>query len=200
MQHNGMRFATLATLLAAMYAPAYGAIITDTYGGALPVTRTGTLPDQASVFLETFTLAAPGNVTAFTTSYATGGFQTSLLLFTQSGTFITGSLPAGAPDPVTMIAGDSSLTALSLAAGNYTVALTDFLLGQPLDATSLAAGFTFNIGNGSTFVDSGGNTRTGNYSLTITLADASGVPEPGIIWMFAPIVLWGAVRSRKYFI
>ncbi|MCA1481055.1 DVUA0089 family protein, partial [Bradyrhizobium sp. NBAIM08] len=148
--HSHLRFVQITTLVAATLVPTYAATITDTYAGSLPATFTGTLPDQGSVFLETFTLSAPGNVTVFTTSYATGGFQTNLLLFNSSGTAIAGSVPAGLPDVGTGIVGDSLLTAMGLGAGTYTVALTDFLLGQSLVATNLSDGFTFNLGNGTT--------------------------------------------------
>ncbi len=184
----------LATLLGVLAPTSQAASITQTYSGALPVTLTGTLPNQGTALEQTFTLETPGNLTIFTTSYATGGFQTNLFLFDATGNFITAGVPAGSPDPNTGIVGDTRLMAMNLAAGMYTVALTDFLLNQSLTATNLSDGFTENYGSGTSFIDANGNTRSGNYSLTIS---PEPIPEPSTFLLAAPVLAWLAVRGRK---
>lgn len=173
------------------------ATITQTYAGSLPANIAGTLPNQDTALLEMFTLASPGNLTVTTTSYATGGFQPNLLLFNSTGNFVTAGVPFGVVDPGTGIAGDMRLTASSLAAGTYTIALTDFLLNQSLTATNLSAGFTLNFGDGVTFVDANGNQRTGAYAFTIATDSASAVPEPATMWLAAPVLAAWVMRSRK---
>lgn len=189
----------LATLLAALAPVSQAASISDTYTGALPVTLTGTLPNQGTALEQTFTLAAPGDLTIFTTSYATGGFQTNLLLFDDMGMFITAGVPSGSPDLNTGLIGDTRLMAMNLAAGKYTVALTDFLLNQSLTATNLSDGFTANYGSGTTFVDANGNTRTGAYALTIggDVPGGDAVPEPSTFLLAAPVLAWFAIRARR---
>ena len=97
----------IVTLALGIFAPmSQGASITQTYSGALPVTITGTLPNQGTALELTFTLPSPNNLTIFTSSYATGGFQTNLLLFDSMGGFLTAGVPAGSPDPTTGLIGD----------------------------------------------------------------------------------------------
>lgn len=196
MNHSYRLYLLLAALMLATFAPtAQAASITQTYAGPLPVTLTGTLPDQGTALEQTFTLAAPGNLTIFTSSYAMGGFQTNLLLFDSMGAFVTAGVPSGSPDPNTGLIGDTMLMASNLSAGMYTVALTDFLLNQSLTATNLSDGFTVNFGNGTTFVDAGGNTRTGDYALTISSPAA--IPEPSTFLMAAPVLAWLGIRARR---
>lgn len=186
----------LATVIVAMLVPSVqAASITQTYAGPLPVMLTGTLPDQGTALELTFTLASPGDLTIFTSSYAMGGFQTNLLLFDAMGNFITAGIPAGSPDPNTGLIGDTSLMMSDLSAGMYTVTLTDFLLNQSLTATNLSDGFTVNLGNGTTFVDAGGNTRTGDYALTISSPTA--IPEPSTFLLAAPVLAWLGMRARS---
>jgi len=187
----------IVTLALGIFAPmSQGASITQTYSGALPVTITGTLPNQGTALELTFTLPSPDNLTIFTSSYATGGFQTNLLLFDSMGGFITAGVPAGSPDPTTGLIGDTKLMASTLSAGTYTVALTDFLLNQSLTATNLSDGFTANFGSGTTFSDANGNTRTGNYALTITTGDQAAIPEPATMWLAAPVLAWLGIRAK----
>lgn len=188
---------TFAPILSLVVLASIGrsAVITQTYTGPLPITLTGTLPNQGTVLEQTFTLPASGDLAIFTSSYATGGFQTNLLLFNDMGGFITAGLPAGSPDPTTGLIGDSRLTATNLSAATYTVTLSDFLLNQSATATNLSDGFTANFGNGTTFVDASGNTRTGNYSFTI--APAAAVPEPATLWLAAPVLAWMGIRARR---
>jgi len=195
MKHSCKLFLLLVTLALGVLAPtSHGASITQTYSGPLPGTITDVLPDQGTALELTFTLPALSNLTMFTSSYATGGFQPNLFLFNAMGSFIAAGVPAGSPDPTTGLIGDTSLTALSLAPGTYTVALTDFLLNQSITATSLSDGFTDNFGNGTTFLDANGNTRTGAFELTIA---PSAIPEPSTLWLAAPVLAWLGVRARS---
>lgn len=191
-----------AALSLTVLAPVSQAGVIQSYTGPLPANFSGVLPNQATELQLTFTLPSPGNVTIQTTSYATGGFQTNLALFNAAGNFISAAIPGGSPDPGTSLIGDSVLTQQNLAAGMYTVALMDFLLGQSLSATKLSDGFTLNFGNGTTFVDAGGNTRTAAYAFTINGPAGPGtpggeIPEPSTLWLGTAALLWLGIRSRK---
>jgi hypothetical protein len=170
-------------------------IIDRTYSGGFPATISGTLSDQDDVLLETLTLKSLSDLTITTDSYATGGFEPSIELFNSSGDFLDAGLPAGVADPATRIIGDTSLTALDIPGGTYTLALSDFLVGQPLTATNLSDGFSdFSTESPTKFVDADGNARTGNYSLTIK---ASAVPEPSLVWLSSFLFLALAIRAGK---
>lgn len=198
MTHPCKLYLLLVALASGMLVPAaQGASITQTYGGPLPVTITGTLPDQGTALEQTFTLPALSDLTIFTSSYAMGGFQTNLFLFDSMGSFVSAGIPDGLPDPNTGIIGDSSLMVMNLPAGMYTLALTDFLLNQSLTATGLADGFTANFGSGTTFVDASGSTRSGNFALTITTDDPAAIPEPSTFLLAAPVLAWIGMRARR---
>jgi hypothetical protein len=169
-------------------------IMNQIYSGPFPANIAGTLPNQDTVLLEAFNLPTLSNLTITTSSYAAGGFEPNLLLFDATGDFITAGNPFGVPDPSTGIVGDSQLTASDLLAGTYTLAVTDFLLNQSPTATNLSDGFTDNFGSGTTFVDAGGNIRTGNYAVTIAPAS---VPEPATMWLTAPFLSVLAVKAWK---
>jgi hypothetical protein len=201
------KFTTSAVALSiGLFVPhSQAAIINQTYAGLFPAQITGTLPDQGTALEETFTLAMPGTVTAYTTSYASGGFEPNLMLYTGAGKYITtgltpGSSPVAMPDPNTKLALDAYLTAPNLPAGTYILTLTDFLLNQSLTATNLSDGFTVNYGSGTTFVDEMGDTRNGNFALTIN-AGAAAVPEPATIWLtmfsFAGVIFTAQRRRRQ---
>jgi len=175
---------------------AFGATITQTYSGGFPATIMGTLPNQGTALLENFTLSSMTNLTVTTTSYASGGFEPNLLLFNSAGNFAMSGNPFGTADPGTGIVGDMKLSESGLAAGTYTLAVTDFLLNQSLTATNLSAGFTVNYGSGTSFVDANGNPRTGNYAVTISTG-ASTVPEPATLWLAAPFLGVLAVKVRR---
>lgn len=158
--------------------------LNQTFTGSFPGSVSGTLPDQGSVLELAVTLPTAGNFSAYTTSYATGGFEGTLMLYDSTGVTETptqqGFASSAATDPTTGQALDASLDVDGLAAGTYTLTLTDFNLSQSLTATNLSDGFTDNSGNGTTFVDEYGNTRTGAYTLDFNATSAaSAVPEPG---------------------
>jgi len=190
----------LMTLTVAGLAPIIhaGPIINQTFSGSFPASITGTLPTQDTALLEMFTLPSSSDVNVTSTSYASGGFEPNLLLYNSTGNFINGGTPFGQPDPNTGIIGDMRLTAPNLAAGVYTLAVTDFLLNQSLTAINLSDGFTVNFGSGTTFMDSNGNQRSGNFALTINTAGAGGeVPEPATLWLAAPFLAALVMRARK---
>jgi hypothetical protein len=161
----------------------------------VPGTTTGTLASQGTPLLETFSLASTTVLTVTSTSYATGGFQPNLFLFNSTGNEVAVGSPFGVADPTTHIIGDSRISAL-VPAGSYTLAITDFLLNQSLTSTKLSAGFTQNYGDGATFQDADGNTRTGAFSITVT---ASAVPEPTTLWLSATCLAALAIKSKNIF-
>lgn len=178
----------------------------------LPATCTGTLANQGTAQLLNFMLSSPSDLT-ITTSYGggnnldgsttpAGGFQPNLVLYDSTGMFVantTGYPPPNAnTDPTTNWDGDAYLTNPNTPAGSYTVAVTDWKLGQSTTATNLSDGFTDNLGNGSTFIDVGGNTRTGNYAVDIMATPVtSAVPEPATAFlMLAAFALALLLRKR----
>lgn len=176
----------------------------------LPATCTGTIANQGTAQLLNFMLSSPSDLTIYTTSYGggknldgsttlAGGFQPNLVLYDSTGMFVantTGFPPPNAnTDPTTNWDGDAYLTNPNTKAGSYTLAVTDWQLGQSTTATNLSDGFTDNLGNGSTFIDVGGNTRTGNYAVDIMATPVSGsggggptsaVPEPATVFLMLP--------------
>lgn len=188
-----------------IFTPAANAatVVSQTYSGSFPASISGTLANQDTVLEESFSLASGSNFTAFTTSYATGGFQPNLTLFNSSGIAVANQSatppPGAAADPITGMIEDGYLSAADLAGGMYTLTLTDWELQQDPTAANLSDGFTFNLGNGSSFVDVGGNTRTGAYALTVDATGATtATPEPATLGLFgfALAAVW-FVRRRS---
>ncbi len=196
MKQFRFKLALIVGIVSTLSPHGFAATITQTYSGSFPANISGTLPNQGSVLLEKFTFSSVSNLTITTTSYASGGFESNLLLFNSMGTFVTAGIPFGSVNPTTGIVGDMRLTSPNLAAGAYTLALTDFLLNQSFTATNLSDGFTVNYGSGTTFVDSNGNQRNGAFAFTIATS-ASAVPEPATMWLAAPFLMALAVRARK---
>jgi hypothetical protein len=180
-------------------------VINQSYSGSFPATITGTLPDQATVLEEAFTVSSTSNLIASTTSYATGGFEPNMVLYNPDGTFnsITvtpGTSPVAATDS-TGNAFDAYISAMGLTPGTYTLALMDWQVGQSITATNLSDGFTYNSGNGVSFVDEMQNLRTGNYSLSIALTPMgtgpTSTPEPATLLLSAPLLLAVVLLARK---
>jgi hypothetical protein len=155
-------------------------ILTQTYSGPLSATITGTLPNEGTVLLENFTLPMPSDLGIYSTSYATGGFSPDLMLFDTDGTFVADSNLAGFPDPNTGLTGDASLNVDDMTAGLYTLAVIDSELHQAIAGANLSGGFTVDDGDGTTFLDGGGNVRTGNFAVTLNM---TAVPEPASIFL-----------------
>ncbi|MBV9678831.1 MAG: DVUA0089 family protein [Acidobacteriaceae bacterium] len=171
-----------------------------------PFTSSGALGNQGQVLEASFSLTSATNLTIYTTSYGgganangttatAGGFMPSLVLYNSAGNYVASQLPSspmGKMDPATGLNGDSYLTMMNLAAGNYIMALSDVFVQQPATATNLSDGF-INYGGGTTFSDVQGNLRNGNYSLNITGPSAAAAPEPATFWLIVPAL--GAVVS-----
>jgi len=191
---RALLLSTCVTVFAASTVRA--AVINETYTGTFPAVIAGTLPDQGSVLEEAITLTSVSDLTAYTTSYAAGGFQPNIFLFNPAGTAIGASSGQAPPNGGSDF--DAYLSRDNLAAGTYTLALTDFNLNQSPTATNLSDGFTVNYGNGSTFIDINGATRTGDYSLTVDATTASATPEPATATLVLVPILWGVlVVARK---
>ncbi|MBV9223143.1 MAG: DVUA0089 family protein [Acidobacteriaceae bacterium] len=171
-----------------------------------PFTSSGALGNQGQVLEASFSLTSATNLTIYTTSYGgganangttatAGGFMPSLVLYNSAGNYVASQLPSspmGKMDPATGLNGDSYLTMMNLAAGNYIMALSDVFVQQPATATNLSDGF-INYGGGTTFSDVQGNLRNGNYSLNITGPSAAAAPEPATFWLIVPAL--GAIVS-----
>lgn len=196
-----LNFALLAlTVCTLPCAVLHASVINQTYSGSFPATISGTLPNQGTALEEMFTLTSTSDLTISTNSYATGGFEPNLTLFDGSGNYLASQMPSSpvaTADPTTGAALDGYLTADNLMPGTYTVALTDFLLNQSITATNLSDGFTQNYGDGINFIDEDGNTRTGNYSMTIDVASMAQAPEPATYWMMGPILIAFAFIFRR---
>ena len=171
-----------------------------------------------------FILSSPGAVTIRSFGYEggtnsagtvipSGGFDTTVALFNFStgallGFNDDGSVPPLTLDPVTGFAGDSLLT-LSLAAGTYRVALTEF---DNVPNGNFSAGF-FEQGQGNftpgltgcpatafcavSLSAPGYSLRTGNWALDI-LGVTALTPEPASFVLFAfGLAGLGLVRQRR---
>ena len=176
MMKRSLQAAVAATLLALGSAPALAA----------DVSFTGMLSGDEAVQLFSFSIAGSSNVTLRTWSYAggvnaaglaiaAGGFDTLVSLFSGNGStaILIGANDDGvgvATDPGTGNAFDALLESFSLAAGDYTVALTQF--------ANFAAGPTLGdgfIGSGS----SGFDGRSSGWALDLLGVDsAHEVPLP----------------------
>lgn len=181
-----MILASAAALVLGMLSTAVsaGAVVNQTYPGSLPGITSGSLVDQGTALELAVSLPSAGDFTAYTTSYAAGGFQPNLTLYDASGNYVVSQWatppPGATNDPTTGSTLDGYLSVMNLQPGMYTLALTDWQLGQSITATNLSDGFTSNLGNGTTFSDVTGATRTGDYTLVLdfTPAATSAVPEP----------------------
>lgn len=169
------------------------------------VSNSGTLPNEAQVIEESFNLTAASAFTAFTTSYAKGGFEPMLTLYTGAGNYVAGesvTSPVAAADMTTGLAADAYLTDPHLAAGSYILVLTDFLNQQSATATNLSDGFTGP--GGSTFIDEMGNSRSAAYAVTVSATALSPVstPEPSSIWLVLLPLAGGLIirKSRSMFV
>ena len=201
------------------------------------VSYTGTLASPEDIFATTVSVAAGGSVTLQTygfgggvnaagTPIAPGGFDPFVGLFSGTGdsavfvdgtsdiltTFTPGCPPAGTVTigSVAGQCGDVNFQVTGLAAGTYTVLLTD---GEYLpaalfeDAGTLADGFVdFTAGVFQTCVDENNcNTDTSNWALDVTAGSGSttppAVPEPPSVALTALgmvfVACWTCRRGRE---
>ncbi len=153
----------------------------DTYSAS------GNFTADNSVFTYDFTATSPQTYTIATTSYAAGGFDPVLTLFSAGGAPI---------DNFGSGTSDATLTD-TLASGSYVLDLTEF---PNVAVGTLSQGFLFasdptatgdNCGvAGGQFIDDITCTqRTNQYALTVASASAAVTPEPST-WL---LVLSGAV-------
>jgi len=152
-----------------------------------------TITEDTLATFETFGYA--GGTLADGTIVADGGFDPTLTLFGST-----------LPTPVISDDGDSvesresassefswdDLIILTLAPGNYTIALTQFDNNWNTTINSWT-----NLAVDS-FIDSANNQRTSAYALQVTLEPAP-VPVPAAIWLFGSGLfglLWSAKRKQ----
>lgn len=167
------------------------------------------------------TLTGTGSVTATSIGFAggstfgganlpAGGFDTVMYLYASTGEMLAQSDDAldAAVDPLTGLALDAGFTTAPLAAGIYTLVLTqadNYALGFSLSdgfARAGAGNFTADFGcsNGS-FCDYMGNNRSSAWAVNFsgdTLAAVARVPEPASLALLlaAGGALWATGRRR----
>ena len=184
---------------------------------ASTVSYSGTFSGDDQVQLYSYTLSHASNVVFSTDSYGggvsngvsipAGGFVPVLSLFNSMGNEIASdggdaTCYAGMKaDPATSMCDDAYLNE-NLAAGSYTVALTEFFnvpVGPNISDGFLEQGqgnFTgATCGTTGAFYETDTATcsqRTGAFSLNITTT-----PEPSTLWLGAiPLIAFGVVRRR----
>jgi hypothetical protein len=211
-----MRFTTsLARLLLA------AAFAVPATAPAASLSFTGNLAQDDSVALFGFTVAAPGNVTLRSFSYAggvngaggaipAGGFDLTISLFDGAGLLLlaqddaTPECDGVANDPVTNDCFDVNLVT-SLAAGDYLVAVTQFnnaALGPDLGTGFSQAGATFTAVFGCVagqFCDVSAESRTSFWAVDVTGDAVQAVvaaPAAGLLLATA-IAGLGAARRRR---
>jgi hypothetical protein len=175
--------------------------------GAATFNFSGVFGADDNVVLFTYQVQTTGQVSVFTTSYATGGFQTVLSLFDSNRLFQFDN--NGFSN-----ATDASLTWNSVAGERYTIALTEYdnlAFGPTLDDGFTEQGngnFTatppFNLPvPGGAFLLPGGEQRTGNWAVSFSSAvpsfTATQIPEPasGLLLMGGVALLAGWKKWRK---
>jgi hypothetical protein len=180
---------------------------------ASTVSYSGTLSSDDQVQTYSYSLNTASSVVFSTNSYAAGGFVPVISLFGSTGTEIgsdggDGTCQAGmSVDSTTKMCDDAYLSK-SLAAGTYTVAVSEFFnvpVGPALSNGFLESGqgnFT-----GATCGASGGFyqtdiapcvQRTNAFSLSISSAAATSTPEPSTLWLAAlPFIAFGVFRRRN---
>lgn len=194
------RLSAIRSRLAPLTAMAALALAAVQPASAANISLSGSFARDDGIQLLTLTLTGAGAITASSIGYAggtlfnggavaAGGFDTVMYLFSSTGALLNQSddgIGVGV-DPSTGEALDAAFTTASLAAGVYTLALTqadNYLLGFNLSdgfARAFEGNFTsaFGCSNGS-FCDYQGNNRTSSWAINFsgnTLVSV--VPEPG---------------------
>ena len=213
----------IAGLTMAFLAQGYSGAATCSGMPSLPATCTGTLDAESgtpgSVVVESLTLTSPSAVTLYTTSYGGGtnldgsttthgGFQPNITLFDATGFAVASengtTSPIANPDPTNGWRGDGYVKDGDVPAGSYYAILTD-VNNQVSPAftgfgsTSPSNFYTFFSGPGGTsFTDSQGFTRNGNYAFNIQATPlSSATPEPATLWLVLPVFAAAVLFSRR---
>ena len=191
------------------------------HGAAETISLSGNLQDDSSVVLYNFDVQTGGLVTLQTFSYAggvdaegavvaAGGFDPVLTLFDMSGNFLVSNDdgPCGTvgADPTTGNCFDSFISG-DLAAGSYTVALTEY---DNLPAGSTLADSFTEVGNGNFtcqeflgtpggFCDDSPSQRDSAYELDVITPGAAPAitPEPASgVLVLSCVGFLAAIRGR----
>lgn len=184
---------------------------------ASSVTYTGTFASDDQVQEYVWTLPQSTTAILYSDSYGggtsngvttpAGGFVPIISLFDSTGTLITSDGADGtcsgsmAMDGVTGMCDDAYIKT-NLAAGSYTVAITEFF-NEPV-GPNLSNGFT-EQGQGNFTGPTCGTTgafyqsdvapcveRTGTFAVTF-----SSIPEPGTLWLAVPAIALGFWKRRR---
>jgi hypothetical protein len=183
---------------------------TTTYTGTLATEESTVdialnLSSASNVTLQTFGFG--GGTDALGNVFAAGGVDPFLAIFNSSGNILTsGGNPYGTSaiqtnyssfqgcPPANLVGGgvgcgDITLSIPDLAAGLYTVVLTDgqYFANAIFDNGNLSEGFTDFTGGTSNFCDTIGLNCTGVYALDVTTSPmaTTGVPEPATFPLLA---------------
>ena len=134
-------------------------------------TQSGVFTDDNQVLQIPFSSTTTQNYTFSTTSYASGGFDPVLTLFTSAGTILPGNANSAG-------GADAFLTDV-LGPGSYILTLTEFPNFSNGTITG-ATGFTTGAAPSASFIDLvTGNPTTANYTVNYTSSAVSSVtPEP----------------------
>jgi hypothetical protein len=175
-------------------------------------TYTGTFGTDDDRFVFDFNVAGPATLTAFTSSYALGGFAPVLTLFGGAGGYQQ-ALGSANVCPGAGGGGEfcwDAMFASTLQAGSYTLVLTQD--GNVALGDTLADGFSLDgwtdytsqmyagVAGGSC-INVDASQRTCDFALTVDIvpdqADAGGaVPEPGSLALCGAALLVAAARRR----
>lgn len=201
------RLALRAAVLCAGVVACFGLVSRPAQAGTISLSGTFNSDDDQQDFTVTLT-GAPALIE--TTSYAEGGFDPILSVFSSAGSLLAmndnGSCSQVAADPMTGACLDSYLP-LALPAGSYLLVLTEYdnLPNGPF----LADGFT-EAGNGNftgdlfgspgeSFIDFTGSQRTNAWALEFTGgSNISEQPEPGsyLLALLGTLLISAKYKSR----
>ena len=172
------------------------------------VDYSGTFAYDDDLALIPVTVGAGQGVAINTTSFAAGGFAPLLSLFDRLGILLAVGSTDGCtvPDPSLQFCWDTSIRAPELAAGVYTVALTED--NNTAVGPTLADGFQWGtgqsnnftgpqfLGDSGSFIIFGGYQRTSAWALQVAITDS--VPEPSATVPLCALLLAMAVgRLRR---
>jgi hypothetical protein len=175
---------------------------------AASMSVSGTFNADDQVQLYAWTLAQNSPVLLTTTSYGSGGFVPVLSIFNSAGTLVTSNGADGVcqggmmPSSSTGMC-DDALIMTNLAAGSYTIAISEFF--NVPNGPNISDGFLMQ-GQGNFTGATCGTTgafyqtdvapcvqRTGNFAATF-----SSVPEPATACLLGlPLLVFGLARRRK---